>query len=632
MKVISTRARGLAQRSHYLLLSAVFTFGCGAAPEDSEDVADAASIDGEELAATAEDGLADAFALFAQTFSNGSASSLYTLGLGYHPGLSTEKLAGPEGLTASGQAVLNLNTGQVTATLNNVPESGNFELWLVKNVAGGTMAPEPSDRSLKVGKFSSQGASRTLDVSIGFDVMFDLDLVVVTRAGKKPHESRIVVGDRSLFEKRIFRFRQKQTLEPVTGALANNIETSDPLVARGAQLFFNETFGGNGRTCGTCHRAEHNLTIDPAFIAQLPQSDPLFVAENNPALAQLEDPQLLRSRALIRENVDGFDDPTHKFVMRSVPHTFSLNLTNGFAAGVFTGAPPDDRLGWAGDGGPGRGVLHDFSFGAIVQHFTKNLKRRPGVDFRIPTQEELDALEAFQLFTGRQKPVNFGNSLPSDARAASGRELFVSTGCLTCHTDIFGTVPNSLNLDTGVRNLTPQLPVDDGFGSPGDATFNVPPLAEAADTPPFFHNNAVDTIEEAVAFYFSPTFRATPNAEFFITRDLSTDQQGDVAAFLRVVNSAFNIDQVAKRVKYVQSVRSAGNTELLAIAIADARDARVVLADKQLNSNAQKLLNSAEVALKNAVGDKDKDRPASMAKVLTLLDKARLQLLPPFEG
>ena len=39
---------------------------------------------------------------------------------------------------------------------------------------------------------------------------------------------------------------------------------------------------------------------------------------------------------------------------------------------------------------------------------------------------------------------------------------------------------------------------DDGFGIPGDGTFNTPPLVEAADTGPFFHNNSVSTIEGAV--------------------------------------------------------------------------------------------------------------------------------------
>ncbi len=56
------------------------------------------------------------------------------------------------------------------------------------------------------------------------------------------------------------------------------------LADRGRELFFNETFAGNGRTCATCHRAEDNFGLTPNFIATLPANDPLFVAETNPAL------------------------------------------------------------------------------------------------------------------------------------------------------------------------------------------------------------------------------------------------------------------------------------------------------------------------------------------------------------
>ena len=47
-----------------------------------------------------------------------------------------------------------------------------------------------------------------------------------------------------------------------------------------------ETFDGNGRTCGTCHPATNNFTLDPAFIAKLPKSDPLFVAETKSRFGQ----------------------------------------------------------------------------------------------------------------------------------------------------------------------------------------------------------------------------------------------------------------------------------------------------------------------------------------------------------
>ena len=161
------------------------------------------------------------------------------------------------------------------------------------------------------------------------------------------------------------------------------------LVAQGERLFFNETFGGNGRTCGTCHPAENNFTIDPPFIARLARQrppNPLFVAEFNPALRDLEKPELMRRFGLILENVDGLEDPTNKFVMRGVPHT--LGLAKSLTQPTNLDGAPAQMTGWSGDGSPG-GTLRDFATGAVIQHFTKTLNRVAGVNFRLPTPDEL---------------------------------------------------------------------------------------------------------------------------------------------------------------------------------------------------------------------------------------------------
>src|SRR6185295_2019893 len=90
-------------------------------------------------------------------------------------------------------------------------------------------------------------------------------------------------------------------------------------VARGNDLFFNETFGGNCRTCATCHPSDNNFTIDPKFINTLAPNDPLFVAETNPALAQnFENPTLMRAAGLIIESVDGFENLQTTSVLRGV--------------------------------------------------------------------------------------------------------------------------------------------------------------------------------------------------------------------------------------------------------------------------------------------------------------------------
>jgi hypothetical protein len=106
------------------------------------------------------------------------------------------------------------------------------------------------------------------------------------------------------------------------------------MIRSGEDLFLEETFGGNGRTCGTCHPPENNFTIDKAFIRTLPRRDPLFVAEFIPDLnfernggLRFENPMLMRKFGLIVENVDGTDDLANKFTMRAAPHTLALGTS-----------------------------------------------------------------------------------------------------------------------------------------------------------------------------------------------------------------------------------------------------------------------------------------------------------------
>ena len=189
------------------------------------------------------------------------------------------------------------------------------------------------------------------------------------------------------------------------------------LVQEGERVFFNETFAGNGRTCGTCHRAEDNFALSPAFIATLPPDDALFVSETNPDLANnFENARLIRELAMILENQDGFGDLENDFNQRGVPHTLALNTSIASATGPQTG--------WSGDGSPGDGSQRSVATGAVIQHFPLTTNRVAGVDFRLPTDEELDALEAFQLSLGRQEEL----TLPLDLKgiiASRGQEIFI---------------------------------------------------------------------------------------------------------------------------------------------------------------------------------------------------------------
>ena len=381
------------------------------------------------------------------------------------------------------------------------------------------------------------------------------------------------------------------------------------LVAKGRDLFFNETFAGNGRTCGTCHPAENNFTIDPAFIATLPKDNPLFVAEFNPALREnFENPALMREFGLIRENLDGFDDLKNKFVMRGVPHVLGLRTS--------VASPGGPRTGWSGDGAPGDGSLRSFATGAVIQHFTKTLNRVPGVDFRLPTDEELDALEAFQLSLGRQQdlvlPLKLKGTVPK-----RGQAIFLDNRlgkCNLCHVNAGATANlgggslGNANFNTGVEDLPDQparltaqrVPRDDGFRTPGDGTFNIPPLVEAADSGPFFHNNAIETIEGAVAFYDGDTFNNSPAGRTLKKADprgvgieLDGTQIVAVAAFLRVVNALENIRESLTLLEASLKVSSTERQRLLERAARETADSARVLAGGGLHPEAVAHLQDA---------------------------------------
>src|SRR5881296_2543608 len=381
------------------------------------------------------------------------------------------------------------------------------------------------------------------------------------------------------------------------------------LIARGKNLFFNETFNGNGRTCGTCHRAEANLSINPAFIATLPPTDPLFVAEFNPDLKKnFENPKLMRQFGLILENLDGFDDLENKFVMRGVPHVLAMRTSVNSKQGP--------RTGWSGDGAPGDGTLRSFAVGAVVQHFTRTLNRVPGIDFRLPTDPELDALEAFQLSLGRQQDL----TLPLPLRGTvpkRGQAIFLDNSlakCNLCHINAGATANlgggniGNANFDTGVENLPDQpadltgelVPPDDGFGKPGDGTFNTPPLVEAADTGPFFHNNAIETIEGAVAFYDGDSFNESPAGRTLAAADpngvgieLDGTQIVAIAAFLRVMNALENIRQSIELLETSRAVSSTERQGLLARAARETDDSIRVLRGGGLHAEAVAHLREA---------------------------------------
>jgi hypothetical protein len=218
--------------------------------------------------------------------------------------------------------------------------------------------------------------------------------------------------------------------------------------------------------------------------------------------------------------------------------------------------------------------------------------------------------------------------VPRSALVRRGKEIFladdtqggtVAAGkCNLCHANAGATVSGfNFNFDTGVENLPDhpadfispgRRPPDGGFGTGphpripgafGNGTFNTPSLVESADTGPFFHNNAIETIEEAVSFFNGQSFNNSPSGRFLASTDtgavgirLEPTQVRAVAAFLRVLNA---LENIRSAIGFQLSAQAGGpeRADLVADSIAEIDDAIEVLEAARLHADAVRLLRQA---------------------------------------
>lgn len=267
--------------------------------------------------------------------------------------------------------------------------------------------------------------------------------------------------------------------------------TPEQLIAEGRRLFFEETFGGNGRTCGTCH-PEPDFVIGPAEIAGMPASDPLFAGELD------MDAEAVR-RGLFRYPLGGtgFLD-ADVTVLRGVPSIANVARTDPFLS----------------DGRAER--LEDLSVDAVLLHALDGAADRPGE--RVPTEREQEALAAFQLSVALPDPDP--GEFPGELAELEG--FFVFTGkarCAVCHVGPMFT-DNDFHNQVACPPRCP--PVEDSGrcridGGANDCaqsgmSFNTPQLRGIGRTAPYFHDNAFGSLEEVVQMYNSRAFHNSPAA------------------------------------------------------------------------------------------------------------------------
>ena len=242
---------------------------------------------------------------------------------------------------------------------------------------------------------------------------------------------------------------------------------------------------------------------------------------------------LTGGRALITENINGFPETTF---MRT-----SLNLLN------LKHTAPYGLSGEFAD-------LQSFANRAVQQHLPRRLQRMAGVDFRLPTAAELDAMAAFMdtiflpLDENFDEANNFDKFVTTQAQER-GRTLFFGTAkCGVCHNgkvlatsdgQFDTTLAVNETFNTGVANLLINavhgLPTEQDIGGMVNSReFSTPPLFGVKNTAPFFHDNSVTTLLETIQFYDTVTFRSSPAfTQVGAINDVSILQNAqDIQAFL----------------------------------------------------------------------------------------------------
>lgn len=297
-----------------------------------------------------------------------------------------------------------------------------------------------------------------------------------------------------------------------------------PTYEAGKKVFSSETFGGNGRTCATCHDPRNEFTMSPqlaeARYAQNPDG-PLFRAIDSDdgdgrSYTTVLDRAVFRVTVPLASNVTNLDDPMSRSitVWRGVPSVDNVALT-----------APFDQDGRAP-------TLQDQGLGAIRDHL------EPG---RPPRSGELDSLALFlseTFYPGRLRalldaadsvPVEPGFSLPIASPAALRGKAVFDAHCLSCHggetgdrptsgqTPRFATVfvsednkPGFPVLHLAFRNpngtVTQVATPDPGRAAvTGDVlqlnAFEIPQLRGVKHTAPYFHDNSAATLKDVVDQY-----------------------------------------------------------------------------------------------------------------------------------
>ena len=372
---------------------------------------------------------------------------------------------------------------------------------------------------------------------------------------------------------------------------------SEPLLAMGQRLFDLEAFGGNGRTCVTCHMRETGTITLEAVAARLLTSpaDPLFLHDGLDAGAQGTS-RILREATIRVElklppSVTLVDNPTQRTIVvnRGVPTTINAPALDGASlAALMVDLRNVDLQEQARD--------------AILGHAKGTVT---------PTREQLDAIAAFEqqddrFFSSSALHANARGGprveLPQGTSESEkrGRLFFLETGaegttqgmCGGCHggpmlneitalgaqeAQATGALPSQAPLGAKFANARVSernaannplftFRIDNGAGDvrsivspdPGIMLterqssrhlsffvpagihpalfanfFKTPSLWGIKNTPPYFHDNSAKTLRDVADHYGDHLFKQFPFKKVFNT--LTEQERIDIVAYLNLL-------------------------------------------------------------------------------------------------
>jgi len=348
----------------------------------------------------------------------------------------------------------------------------------------------------------------------------------------------------------------------------------------GRRLFDVETFGGNGRTCRTCHSKKTGTFTPEEAVSRLAEdpNDPLFVHDGLDdgiaGTSRITQHATVRIEIPLPPDVVLLDDPSRRSVIlnRGTPTTMNTPALDPLL--MYDTREPN---------------LQQQAFNAIVGHAQNT---------RQPMSLELNLIKEFQQtdsrFFSSETLRAFANGGPAPQLPPGtteserrGRAMFdnvpfdgVSTRgiCNSCHSgpmlnraaagNPFGLPPGGLRASIGVseRNLignpvysfvvtnrdgsvvvidptpdpgamlnNPPPAVPPGVPAPPRAFFanffKILPLWAVKDTAPYFHDNSAKTLED-VAEHYAFFFLTSPSTTGFV---FTPQDQADVVAFLKLL-------------------------------------------------------------------------------------------------